>query len=334
MQRNFQDRHLPKGRFGPRRTYALQIIGKHAVVGLAVLGLATGAVQGAAIKDLSLEPAHNLLGDLPGTLWVQGYYNNNAGTQGYYHVSSFPVGKQIDQSGTTLKTFFYLPLHTYAEDPFASIVAVGGGTNWMSNPGLLFENLHEEYRSPLWNPSSPDSTAGDFSIWSTTTAVPDSWIHELAPLGSVLEGDIAFEAGFGRLSTPATGVLPATGDSYGFYGKISNAVGSNVQDGTYKSTSFNATNNFVAYQGAGNPGDSGSWVLDSQNRLIGAAVAGQGGYNDVIRSTDFADFTAPAFASQLAPYAGVTVVPEPGTCGLLLAGLALLLVRPFRRCAR
>ena len=308
--------------------FTLPILGKHAAAGIAVLALAMCAANGAAIKDLSLEPAHNLLGDLPGTLWVAAQYNDNAGTVIDYHFSSFPVGKQVDGFGTTLKTFFYLPLHAYSYQ-YESVQGVGGGTNWMTNPGLLFENLQEEYRSPLWNPSSPNTTAGDFSIWSTTTAVPDSWFHELAPLGSVLQGEIAFEAGFGRLSTPATGVLPATGDSYGFYAEIRNTVGSNVQDGNYKSLDFD-TNSLVAYNGAGNPGDSGSWVLDSQGRLIGAAVATIGGYTDTIRTTEFEDFTAPAFATQLAPYAGVTVVPEPGTCGLLLGGLALLLVRPFR----
>ena len=303
---------------------------RHALAVLVALRLAGLGAGGAHIDDLSREPAHNALGDRPGTLWVEACFVFN-GITSTYHFSSFPIGKQVDIDGNTIKTFMYVPAHGYANSPQPgtndATLVIGDGTNYLSGRGRVFENLHEEYRAPFWNPPTPRANAGDITIWSTTTPVPDSWIPHLAPLGTVASqyGDTAFVAGFSRLSTPSTGLLPETGDSYGFYATILSSVPGDTQPGIFTSLQYHTGDSTVSLNGNSNTGGSGSWVFNSQGQWIGAAVAVTGTYTSTSRSTVFANFTSSEFYNQLAPYLGIQVLPGVRITSVIPDGADMLI---------
>ena len=84
----------------PRRLLAAHPILRSFATGLAV------CTHGAHIDNLSREPVHNALGDRPGTLFVDGE-KLVQGQWYYWHFTAFPIGKQVDIDGNTIKTFMY-----------------------------------------------------------------------------------------------------------------------------------------------------------------------------------------------------------------------------------
>jgi hypothetical protein len=172
-----------------------------------------------------------------------------------------------------------------------------------------------EYQSPFWDPDVPDGTPGDVAIYSSTTVVPDSWIHTLAPTNSIpypgsglpITG-VATSLGHGYPST-TNGALSQAGDAMGFDGNLVTWVPEEVEaDENYLGIHMSLVGE-PSLNGAANPGDSGSMVLNTNNQVIGMTVSVTGGATDTDRETIFDNFTAPAYRNQIAPYAGIIVAP-------------------------
>ncbi len=307
-----------------------------AVVGLsaiAAVGVTSQKADGAAVKASDVA-ASNLLGDVPGNLWVtaQAEWAGNPDGSGVFNFNftAFPIGKQVDLQGNTTKTFFYFPDHELAGTP-TTITGVGDGTNYMTNRGREFQNVQIEYRGGF-NYDTSWGVANDVVIASTTTVVPDSWILPLAPEGAATAGQIVSSAGYDRLRID--GVLqPKNGESYGVNGELSDTLTSDfIRDGSYKSI-YSDTTGSIPVSGLVQQGGSGSRVLSSSGEVLGAIVAGSP-FNTYDSGFSFlANFTAPGYRNQLLPYSGTQVVPEPGVLGIVVGGAGVLLRRRRREVA-
>jgi hypothetical protein len=274
---------------------------------VAVLGVVGQKAQAAAVTAADVA-ASNALGDAPGNLWVTANVTLN-GQNANYNFTAFPIGKQVDTLGNTIKTFFYFPEHAIKFDGAeGTITGVGDGKNFMTNPGHVFQNVQIEYRGGFDN-TKQWLEDKDIVIASTTTDISGLCFLPLAPEGaaSSLIGQTATATGFDRLRID--GVLqPMTGDSYGFNGKIDTSTGNNVNSEGYKSLYFSLSDS-IPVHGMSLTGGSGSRITDAAfTQVYGAAVATislpgfQAGY------TDFADFTATGYRNQVLPFWGVQVI--------------------------
>jgi hypothetical protein len=276
---------------------------------VAVMGIAGQEAQAAAVIAADVA-ASDALGDAPGNLWVTATVNYN-GSDIAYNFTAFPIGKQVDIQGNTIKTFLYTPEHalvfTYGQ---GTITGIGDGTNFISNRGHELQNIQIEYRGgydPVirWNENK------DVVILSTTTSLPDSYFFPLAPAGTTSSNinQIVTSTGFGRLRVD--GVLqPQTGNSYGFRGILDSALtGAFNHDGSYKSLYYSP--NYIPVGGIGEQGDSGSRVTNANGNIIGAIVAVYSFAPYDFGYTFMVDFTTPAYRSQVTPYWGVHVISVP-----------------------
>jgi hypothetical protein len=285
---------------------------------LAVVGIllfAGQALYGCEILDPSqLQASYTLASNTLGVLWVTGHYDDGVDPPNDYYFSGFVIGIKRDASGNVLKTYIAMAMHTAAGVPGAVVTGAGSGNVYSKN-GLILTNLQQEYVSPYWNRNQPDNTPGDVAIYSSTTPVPDSWVHQLAPLNAIpypgfdqqING-VATSFGYGTPSTP-NGTLTPTGNPMAFAGNLSTSLPSNVEwDENYLSIQMYPYNE-PYLNGAANSRDSGSMVLNSSNQIIGMTVAVTGGPTDLDRDTVFDNFMAAAYHNQVAPYAGIIVTP-------------------------
>jgi len=262
-----------------------------------------------------LSASYTLASNTPGVLWVQGTYTDPEGIDPPfdYDDSGFVIGIEKDSTGKVLKTYIAIPMHTSAYP--GQNVYLAGSKNFNDQDGLVLTNLQLEYQSPFWDPDLPDGTPGDVAIYSSTTVVPDNWVHALAPTNSIpypgsgnpITG-IATSLGYGYPST-TNDFLSQTGDPMGFRGDLVTWVPDDVEaDSNYLGISMSPVGE-PFLNGAANPGDSGSMVLNTNNQIIGMTVSSTGGATDTDRETIFENFTSPGFYEQVSPYAGIIVVP-------------------------
>jgi hypothetical protein len=283
---------------------------KATMVVVVLLAFASGVSRAAEVLDpAQLDASYALGSNTVGVLWVQ-VYDAESNTE--FHGSGFVIGKRKDAGGNFLKTYIAVPMH----DTAGLNVTLAGTGNFEAQDGWLLTNLQVEYESPFWNPDAPNSTAGDVAIYSSTTAVPDSWVHVLAPLNAIpypgYGGDIsgvATSAGYGYPST-TNEFLSNSGDAMGYRGNLVTFLPDEVEanDHYLGMTMDPADNLFLA--GAANPGDSGSMVLNTNGQIIGMIVSSTGGATDTWRESIFDNFTSAAYREQVAPYAGI-IVPQP-----------------------
>ena len=230
-----------------------------------------------------------------------------------YDDSGFVIGIEKDSTGKVLKTYIAMPMHVSAYP--GQNVYLAGSKNFNDQNGLLLTNLQLEYQSPYWDPDVPDGTPGDVAIYSSKTVVPDSWVHALAPTNSIpypgsglpITGT-ATSLGYGYPST-TNDFLSQTGDPMGFHGNLVTWVPEDVEaDSNYLGISMSPTGE-PSLNGAANPGDSGSMVLNTSNQIIGMTVSSTGGSTDQDRETIFDNFTSPGYYNQVSPFAGIIIVP-------------------------
>ena len=275
---------------------------------VALLGLASQWMQASEILDPNqLQASYDLGASIPGVVWVQGTYTFPDGSNPpfNYYFSGFVIGMRKDVNGNVLNTYIAVPMHGFSYTR-ESITGAGTG-NYFSKNGVNFTNLTSVYQSPLWSPGGPNSTAGDIAIFSSTTAVPDNWVHPLAPLGSLQLGTVVTSIGYGLPSTP-NGTLTTTGNAMSFNSYTSSSVPGDTSSGNHFSGLMGPG---VVLSGAANNGDSGSLAINSAGQIIGMAVATLGGPTELFRSTTFNDFTSADYYNQVAPYAGIIIVNPP-----------------------
>jgi hypothetical protein len=272
-----------------------------------MLALASQWIQACEILDPNqLQASYDLGASTPGVVWIHGTITLLGGSPINNYFSGFVIGVRKDLSGNVLNTYIAVPMHGFAY-PGESVTGAGTG-NYFSRNGVNFTNLTSVYQSRLWNPFSPNSTAGDIAIFSSPTGVPDSWIHSLAPVGSLQAETVVTSVGYGFPSTP-NGTLTTTGNPMGFNSEISMTVANGMQYGTYFSGGMHP---WIQMSGAGNSGDSGSLAINAAGQIIGMLVGGTiSAPTDLDRTTYFSNFTAPEFYNQVAPYSGIIIVPPP-----------------------
>jgi len=280
--------------------------------------LAFSAVSARACEVLvpsQLGASYTLASNTPGVLWVQGTFTDPEGIDPPfdYDVSGFVIGIKKDSTGKVLKTYIAMPMHVSAYP--GQSVTLAGNKNFNDQDGLVLTNLQLEYQSPYWDPDQPDGTPGDVAIYSSTTVVPDNWVHPLAPTNSIpypgsgnpITG-VATSLGYGYPST-TNDFLSQTGDPMGFRGNLVTWVPEDVEpDSNYLGITMSPVGE-PTLNGAANSGDSGSLVMNTNNQIIGMTVSVTGGATDTDRETIFDNFTAPAYHNQIALFAGIIVVP-------------------------
>jgi hypothetical protein len=276
---------------------------------VAVLGVAGQEAKAAAVTAADVA-ASDALGDAPGNLWVTANVFLN-GTNIPYNFTAFPIGKQVDTQGNTIKTFLYTPEHAITFIGTNGIITgIGDGNNFITNRGQELQNIQVEYRGG-YDPTNKWLENKDVLIVSTTTSLPDSYFLPLAPAGTTSSNisQIVTSTGFGRLRID--GVLqPKNGNSYGFRGILDTTLSGDINhDGSYKSIYYSVSWG-IPVGGLGQTGDSGARITYSGN-VIGALIAGTTFTAYDFGYSYFVDFTTPSYRFQVEPYWGVHVISVP-----------------------
>lgn len=278
-------------------------------------GIANGGV---IISQDQLQGYQDLGAQHPSTIWFAGQYNDGSVVVDY-HFSGIAIGRATDGG-----TYILSAAHTTGY-PFQSVLSAGYGADYRTPQGTL-NGLSLVERSSNFNPGDPNSNAGDWQVFYTSDTIPTV---TLAPVNSIVDGDIAVGVGYGTVSSPSDGRIDAlTGNRIGWRALTLDAAPLDYEQGTHFSLSFNAGSG-IPYTGAGNNGDSGGPIFNSLNQLIGLTVGTVGGYNDSSRYTVALDLTEPwTREADFARYTMTASVPEPGSTALFTSmGLAALAAR-------